>query len=509
MAAPIGPAAQPSNRFDQLLRAKLAAEQRSGSSNPAPTSAAPAGLDVAMSKLQNTDTVFNRSFVSQYYVNHAETKPAPVSQGPQHAGPSSQPQPSFDTGASQPGQSLPLAQPQRSPQPIQPSPARLAPPPAFDAGTDQLGSQQLTANFRSMVAQRINTMYASAQAQTGMPEPTQPQLRLEIPTQPHPVFHVTPTSPVASPSYQQAPSPYALAPSPTIPQGPSTPVYKYTAPYSDTRSQADQVKREPDWSSGYQQPPPFMWNVTPPQHGVNPMLSSSVPSLHSTSDSLDSRLDRSPLTPQHVAYHQVPSPIDVKPIISPALSTVTLPCEEGPPYSQYGPGLFAGVNGQPRYTSASGEGHTNGGSMGNGMYDTGAGDGYVNVVGDGSNGLEGLGFGSNGDGGGGGDDHDQNGNGGDDQGPPDLIVPAPRQKKLPLACHFCRRRKLKYVSLAHLCALGMRLLITGVTVSSQSATTATSEESSAPTMITFVVEAPADGRKRCAIERLEKPPKRG
>ena len=377
------------SRFDQLVRAKLAAEQRIPSSSPGP---APGVFDAAMSKIQNGDTVANRSFAGQFY-NEPVAKPT----SPNPLNMVNSPQPS------------PIASP-------------LPPSPTFEANNSQLGSEQLAASFRSMVAQRINNMYATAQAQRIEP----PQLQLQIPETP--VVQITPTSPVLSSPYQQAPpSPYSLAPSPTVlqgpvAQGPSTPVYKYA--YSDSRSE---VKAESDWN-GYQQPPPFMYNITPPQNNENVVIPSAPPSLHSAADSLDSRMPHSPLTPQLGTFPQFP-PGDVKPLVSPAMSTATLPEET----YQYGPGLFPGMT-APRIVSASAD-HNDSSAIGNGLYDS-SNDGYLNTTD--PTGLEGLGFG-NGDGGGG-DEHDQNGNG--DQ-PPDLLVTHSRGKKLPLACHFCRRRKLK------------------------------------------------------------------
>ena len=75
------------------------------------------------------------------------------------------------------------------------------------------------------------------------------------------------------------------------------------------------------------------------------------------------------------------------------------------------------------------------------MYD--GGHGMNNNSMDGTNGLGDLGFPQdNGDGSGDGDGNDDSQEGDDGSGDPGG-GPTSRGKKLPLACHFCRRRKLK------------------------------------------------------------------
>jgi hypothetical protein len=435
-----------SSRFEQLLKAKLAAEQRTVETTPPPSFVAPIGFDAALAKMRSAETVFNRDYVSQHYTEPIASKsgptmrasipnesiPAPVSQNRRATMPA-QPQPSFYSYAAS---EQPVAGPIPHQYPVSPS------APAFEIDPNTLGSEQLAASFRSMVSERINTMYAEAQRRSPRP-PT-----LQIPDQ-QPAFANYPASPIRSvdtlspqtPSYPQMPSQLVVATSPSIPQAPMTPAHSYNG-----WNEQSNVKVETDWQGPppYNSTPysahsvPFMWNVTPPQNQNHQAVDLSMPPAPESTASVS---PLTPVTPQMISSpftQLVPPMVDVKPVISPASSTISLPSES---LTRYGPGLFVNMNGQaPVYRSASnGEANGNGEGMYNGE------PGGLDNSSIGGSGLEGLGF-SNGGGGedGEGEDynHQEDDHGGDDgSGPSEM--PRRRSKKLSLACHFCRRRKLK------------------------------------------------------------------
>lgn len=401
--------------------------------------AAPAGFDAALAKLQTADTVVNRSFIAPQYNTPQVVvqKPKPSPRSPAQPSSSNLPPPPTFYG-------YPMGN--NSPMPVspqQPVPTPLSPT-SFDQGA--LGSEQMAANFRSMVALRINNMYASAQMQ-GMSRQAPELPMLQVPDN-QSVYGSLPGSPVSpfsahSPQFQAN---YPLVPSPTIPQDPTTPSFQFSQ-WSDPRGSIDSVKLEPEWSTGPVNPPcqPFLLNITPPQNVDMAGHANHTPYCHSASSSIDSSFSVSPVTPQFGPFPSFGTPIDVKPIISPALSTVTLP-DDQVIYRRYSRGLLVPMNARPQFKGASsGEGSNGGGDM---PYNLGGhDDGF-----DGSNGLNGLDFGDgglgNGNGGSGGEEGGEDGNGddgdqnGDDPGKPSTGR-APRGKKLPLACHFCRRRKLK------------------------------------------------------------------
>ena len=313
--------------------------------------------------------------------------------------------------------------------------------PAFELDPNSLGSEQLAASFRSMVSERINTMYAEAQRRSPRPPslqiPDQAQVYSNFPASP--IRSVGTLSP-SSPSYPQlAPSLVAPA-SPLIPQAPMTPAHSYNG-WNEAN-----VKVETEWQGQHiynatplsAHPVPFVWNVTPPQNQSHQAPNLSIPAAP---ESIASVSPLTPVTPQvgSSPFAQlVPPMIDIKPVISPASSTISLPNES---LSRYGPGLFVNMNGQPPVyrTASNGEANGNGEGMYNGE------PGGLDSSSLGGNGLEGLGF-SNG---GGGEDGEgeEYGHEGDDQGGDDgsgpSEMPRRRSKKLSLACHFCRRRKLK------------------------------------------------------------------
>lgn len=420
--------ASASSRFEQLVRTKLAAEQQTADEARAPVFAAPAGFNDALAKMQSAETVFNTGFVRQHYNNTSspvEKKshpPVPVS------GPSSAPQ-SFYSYA-------PPSQ-ERSSLDTDPNNSGATP---HDPNCGGLGYEELTANFRSIITARINNMYATtirAQGNNETPIPEATKL-----SQPYQTYQLSPVNPANnSASYHHLAQPMNMSPSPSASQVPTTPSYKYGSSWNEP--QPADIK--PAFSTCHNTAYPFIWNVTPPQSNQAhaPVYTGGTPSLHSASDSMDSGMSVSPMTPKLPTYSQLALQVDVKPVISPALSTVSLPQSETSSlsFARYGPALFANMNGQPQYTSASGENHTNG-SNGGGMYDGSHGMNSSSI--DGTNGLGDLGFPQeNGNGSGDGDGNDDSQNGDDGSGNPGPSGPTPRGKKLPLACHFCRRRKLK------------------------------------------------------------------
>lgn len=445
-----------SSRFEQLLKAKLAAEKRKPAPvAPAANVAASRGVDTAFAKLQNVDTVFNRGFVEQLYNTPAAVKEGPSSEASSSRAPQQSPYPQPQGLAQSIPQSLP-----------QPPVTSYSVAPRFDAGMVSQNSfnppqanstpqGDLSSVFRAIVAERISSMYANSQQSAPAPPPLNESSFLGATSQgPWTGFSSNLGAMPASPAYASGSLPMAA---PSVPQTP--PTFKYE-PWAEqtpvqvkieedwpptSNSRGIQVKLEPDTQG--QSAYPFLWNLTPPDHHNHERNASHrTPDMtHSASDSLDS-ISLAPLTPVMSSTLTPLSPVDVKPIInSPARSLVSLPDEVPMSYPSFGPDYSSrlSLSEQPRYNTLSDGGMD--GAPGGGMYDSGDPNNH-GLGGDGSNGFgNGFDFGQGASGSGGsgsGGDGEDHGDQDDGQGGGQKKRAA-RGKKLALACHFCRRRKLK------------------------------------------------------------------
>lgn len=363
-AAPASSSAPParsemssSSRFQQLLQAKLVAEK--GSPNASPTSTAPPPINQAYDHLSTADTVFNPSFMGQNYQQPSSYYP--------------------NMGAAK----------------------------AAEQQEDHLSTA-----FRTVVSERIASMYADTQEQplqqVGWQESSRPRAQESMRP---PDIHVK----------QE----------PIEPWHPNT----RTGPFPELWTTPLQQRRlQPEFAQ---------WRDTT---GKSPQSANSTSSMLESCSSMSSM---GPVTPINVHHalppqahtHMVPYPDRAESLRTLKGSPVSAPAALQP----YGFGAFTNMNGQVRVPgmmqAASNEGDSlnlnglgDGGS--NGGYDHGGygGDGHGGFGYDG-NGHDNYGppggDGSNGGGGGGGPG---------DGGPP---PPPPKGKKLTLACHFCRRRKLK------------------------------------------------------------------
>lgn len=202
----------------------------------------------------------------------------------------------------------------------------------------------------------------------------------------------------------------------------------------------------------------------------SPLTTGSVTSTPSMVDSMSSvsnfgvpvtpSFPRSHLSPLHGDHSSLPCTDEIKVMADDLTSLKGSPVAAPAILQPYGLGAFTNMNGQiivPGYTNSAsheGDGSLNlNGLTGDGGASGGYGDqggfggdehGFTgdDQFGGGDHGNGGYGPpGGDGDGGNGGP---PGGDGGDqgDGGPP---PPPPRGKKLALACHFCRRRKLKSV----------------------------------------------------------------
>lgn len=353
-----------SSRFQQLLQAKLVAEKGVPSS-PSPAAPAPAlPLNQAYDHLSRADTVFNPSFAGQHYP--------------------------------QPGQMY--------------------------TGSSAKGSAEaedpISTAFRTVVSERIASMYADTQDQAGRQG-----------------WHVQ--------NQESMPPPDIL-----IKQEPTEPwqANNRSGPFPEL------------WSTPVQQRPHRLqpeFSQWRDNNGKSPQSVNSTPSMMESCSSISSGgLPLTPLNthtplPNMANTHLVPYTNNPRDRADSLNSLKGSPVAAPAALQPYGMSAFTNMNGQVTVTgmiqaaSNEGDGSLNlngltGDGGGNGGYDHGYG-GDGGGYGYGGNGHDNYGppggEGSNGGGQGGG-----GGGGGGDGGPP---PPPPKGKKLTLACHFCRRRKLK------------------------------------------------------------------
>ena len=399
-----------SNRFGELLRTKIAKERQEENKDKSTVTAevfAPSQhYEQALEYLKSTNTVVNRSFAAPYYATPimAEAKPAQTSIGNSNA-----------QGNSYRAQEAI----------VQPSADDLAMCAAIAA---RIGSIYEHAQVPRNTAAVLNRdQYAWSNASSDPPHLTvnsNGSSYSDVKANPN----FRPQSAMDQPEAWNEHSQI----SPTNSANPDWP------PMSDSRG--GQPQSTEMYHNGSN---PFMWSVTPSSQtsGNDPLL---------LTPSLDSSKSHSvpPVTPLMSApYPSYGANADVKPIISPVLGTSPLPREDHfcPPYdtsasSQMKDSLALPQGG--RYISASdGQQHD---SSSAGIYNfssngNGGGSGHGSGGMDGSNGLgDGLDFGQGGSGSGSGGDGNEGGGGGAGGG-----GRTTRGKKLSLACHFCRRRKLK------------------------------------------------------------------
>jgi len=347
-----------SSRFQQLLQAKLVAEKGA----PTPSAPVPAlAVNQAYDHLSGADTVFNPSFVGQHY--------------------------------QQSGQGY----------------ASTSTAPKDDAESEDA----MSVAFRTVVSERIASMYADTQDQRQAPWHAQGQDSMP-----------PPGIPIKQEPIEPWQANHRAGPFPEL----------WTTPLQQRH---------------HQQPEYTQWrdNI-----GKSPQSVNSTPSIMDSCSSISS--SGLPLTPLNT-HTPLPnmSNTHLVPYTHTRERADSLNSLKGSPISPpaalrpYGMGAFTNMNGQVtvpgmmQAASNEGDGSLNlngltadGGS--NGGYDHGYG-GDNGGYGYGGNGHDNYGppggEGSNGGGAGG-------GGGGGDGGPP---PPPPKGKKLTLACHFCRRRKLK------------------------------------------------------------------
>jgi hypothetical protein len=462
---------RPLSRFQQLLNRKLEAEK----TTPGPSStsmSAPNALDVVRAKLQGADTVVNTVFASQHFgtgpgsqsVKAGSDRPMPVPV-PQYQA-NSTPYPSFES---------------KSPYPAQPGRPELnssQDSPHLTSGVPN--SDQVSNQFRNMVAQRIATMFAISQANmNGIPEQGN--------NEPHWAQSQEPG--VMTPYQQMVQAKFAAGEPKTsdvkIEPGLEMPSYptiwgrpRLTTPPAVEWRQHQPSSNPPQQFDSYESAYPFMYQRV----GEPTNEASGTPSAKSTTSSLPipspttPRQSTGPFYTSHLppSYSKLPnahnhrvSDASSADFTEPELAAPTYP---GSHLSPYRPAVFANTNGAvrllegARYTNASNGGEANGsagpshwdnaGSNGNpiggapnGNNDA-AGNGDMGYVG-GDGGAPGDGSGG-GDGGDGGSGGDGGGGGGDGSTPKKKLGEYKRKLEVEhtdsheaLACHFCRRRKLK------------------------------------------------------------------
>jgi hypothetical protein len=276
------------------------------------------------------------------------------------------------------------------------------PVPAYvgESKAEDIPSEEISAAFRSVTTERIASMFADTQNQAN---------RQDWPTQEPNIMY-----PPSIPGKQEAAE-----------------AYQQNALATPLQSRPAHLNTHPEYP---------LWR----ESGRSPQSVSSTPSMMDSSSSMSSLglpatplLAHSPVTPQVFQ-------------VADRTHRQSMDSMKGSPSSaslSYGMNSYIGMNGQTQVPgilqAASNEGdslnlNNLGGDVNGGGYDQGGyggdGGGYGGGDGYGDNGNGGYGAPSgNGTGGNGGDGNDPG------EGPP----PPPKGKKLQLACHFCRRRKLK------------------------------------------------------------------
>lgn len=470
LAAPMGitlGTQRPQNvsRFQQLLNRKLEAEKTSATpSPPAPT--IPDAVDLALANFKGTNTVVERAFAGRHFVSDSEHEPQlqsikaePVS--PRVAGTRNPLRPNPPASASATDNDL-------------------VPVPQAVGNTDQLSNQ-----FRHMVAQRIASMFASSEANMSGAD-------VGAPSQGNVAPSYWPQQPYADMSPYQQMVQAKFAPQPEVKVEPEQDMFRSVPWDSQPQPQPQHLLTPPahSWQQ-YQSPRyPVMFG----QQGGELMPDAPVPaSAKSSTSSLPVPSPTTPRQSYNYAYAgPLPSSYGTMPThnhrSSDASSIGVMDGENapvyGPPHAvHYGSTMYGPSHGVIRlpdgahYTTASTGDQANGAGpsgwddtapngIGGGNGDIGDNAGYSGEAGgippppgggdDGNAGGAGGDGGppdSGGGGGGGGDGGDGGDDGGDDQHPvhkkklgksttdlvsvPSLIPPTA------LACHFCRRRKLK------------------------------------------------------------------
>ncbi|WVR05416.1 hypothetical protein IAU60_002431 [Kwoniella sp. DSM 27419] len=468
----------PMSRFQQLLHLKMAAESASPASYATPSSDGSSPLDVAFAQAQSgaTDTVFHKEFFTRHQSSSgpSHTVTGKVHEPPAEARPSQsslQPSPHaqsrFNPGAVSPiapvTQTPYPAPPFQTQQPPQRRPSNPVPGrPQFPYAASMMPPQQRPMPFQQTTP--------STQAWNG---------QYNVPSSTFADAYPPRNESISSGSQLSAPS---------LRGSPIQPLVKIEPQWAETAGMNGWTQNTTpsfDFAQTHQlrPTPAFTWNVSEVrssdqgQAGFDvqrvertPALSPSHPMQPSASTT-----GSSPVTPtgpsRYLGASAIPSAYPTVKIEPDTHLTVPYRAQSrtsnhnagyntGSALLEYGHHMFTNMNGGFQLpgagmymASASGgdmpstladgmaEGNGDGSANGHGG-DGGWGNGNGNGGGHGgegsgsASGSGGHGGGDDGDGSGsgsGGDGGDQNGNG----------TPSGKPKKLALACHFCRRRKLK------------------------------------------------------------------
>lgn len=382
-----GPA--PKSRFQQLLQAKLDAEKTQVI--PTPTASSQYHVDEAFARLSHSETVFNSKYVDQYY--------HPPSFAEQR----------FSCSATG-NDSQPV------PRSTHLSPVEI---PSKRAVMDA-NDNDMSAAVRSVVSERIATMFASSLQGGWATSDNQVDVK--------PRLSITVQEDRTPETWRQT-SFDRIGPEPFTPQRNDS-----LRPLCCSR----QNDRSP-YANRSATPTPDLLNSATSSHAplpVNPVT---------------------PRSPTLITSPHPPSPLmalphgALPPFVDETGIAATLPRPAQAAILHYGSAAFMNMNGAIQvpgmYNAAS---HGDDGSLGmnglggdgNGGYGGDYGGNYGGSGGDYGGGDYGGNAGEGSGGGGGHDGNNPNGNGdGDGNQPP--LEHGQRSKKLALACHFCRRRKLK------------------------------------------------------------------
>ncbi|OCF44208.1 hypothetical protein I317_02001 [Kwoniella heveanensis CBS 569] len=491
----VAPPSRTMSRFQQLLNLKLAAEQNaSSSSQPIRVDSSPLDLTFAQAQSRAANTVFHKSFIAPQLTPEGMQQPVAASQKPS-IDPRSQAQP--------PQQQYPPGQAQHSAF----SQASHASQPRPQGQAGQYGQQMAHARRTSQPLQQSTPMQFSAGLSPNqIPQQQSPnnQYGLRAAASPPQVTFPGSGSAITSDSWNgQFNATNDDGRSQSFSSNRSSVSGSLSVPNTAGQWQIAQdlvVKKEPQWEETagmngwlpFAQPPQAsnaQASLQQPKISATPSFSWNVSEVRSSSDAGPSYLPQQPmdhtpaLSPSHAlapsASSSAPSPITpmggpmqfagsnnlplpysaIKVEPETQLLSVPYPHQTRPsssssdssssPLLEYGHRMFTNMNGAfqlpgQMYMSNSADIPT---TLANGMagsnHEAGAGsgsngDGWANGNGD----CSGSGMGGHG-GSGNGSGDDRNGDDGDDDRSNGNHNNGRKPKKLALACHFCRRRKLK------------------------------------------------------------------
>ncbi|WVQ98986.1 hypothetical protein IAU59_006118 [Kwoniella sp. CBS 9459] len=500
----VPPPSRTMSRFQQLLNLKLAAERNaSSSSQPIQVDASQLNHAFAQAQAQAANTVFHKDFIASQQTAGGYSQPIASSQKPSSE---------FELQPQNPRQQYQATQPHQPPFVQQSNLAQGQPQDPTGQYPQQTPKSRRTSQpvqQRAPVSLNVSSMSAP-NSQQHSPDSTYNSL--SVVTQPQVAFPRTSAVPVgntwngrfSTSSYNGRSQPFVSN------QASASSSLSAPNPAGHWQSTHEPVvKTEPQWEENagmngwlpFAQPPQatnIQANVRQPKINTPPSFSWSVSEVRSSADAGPSYLAQQPmdctpaLSPSHAlapsASSSAPSPITPMGGPTQFASSNTLPLpytaikvepdtqllsvpyayqtrpstssseSSSSPLLEYGHRMFTNMNGAfqlpgQMYMSNSADMPStlaNGMAGSNGEADSGNGDsnGWANGNGEGSGSGMG-GHGGNGSGSGSGDDH--NGDGGDDDQSNGTPTNGRKPKKLALACHFCRRRKLKCNGLHPIC----------------------------------------------------------